>query len=196
MARDGGLHSRIVATLRVALPLAALALLSTLFLFGKAPRNGALPFGEVDVEALLREPQMTAPTFAGVTEDGADMRLTADSARTDLAGGGSAAQPVFMMTTADGITYRVAAAEARLDPAAQLLVLSGGVTLTSSAGWTVVAASVAAALDRTFAETPGAVTADGPPGRITAGRARIDRTDAGDVLVFKGGVKLIYAAPS
>ena len=60
--RDGGgAHSRVVAVLRIGLPLAALGLLSTLFLFSDRPRNGALPFGEAEVQALLAEPRMTAP---------------------------------------------------------------------------------------------------------------------------------------
>lgn len=201
MPADGGLHSRVVATLRVALPLAALALLSTLFLFSRGPRTGALPFAEAEVQALLREPRMTAPAFAGMTEDGAEVRLTADSARSAAdAGAGSAARPVLELTTAEGTAYRAEATEARLDPAGGILVLSGGVVLTSSDGWRIETAAVAAALDRTWAETTGAVTAAGPAGRIEAGRMRLTRREGGepggDVLVFKGGVKLLYAPRS
>lgn len=195
MAGDGSLHSRVVAALRVALPLAALALMATLFLFSNGPRRGDLPYAEAEIEALLREPRMTAPEFAGVTSDGTDLRLTAESARSDIERGGtaSAARPVFDATTADGTAYRAVAAEARLDPARGVLVLSGGVVLTASTGWRVETAAVAAALDRTWAETQGGVAATGPAGRVTAGRMRLTRSDRGDVLVFKDGVKLLYA---
>jgi lipopolysaccharide export system protein LptC len=197
--RDGGgAHSRIVQVLRVGLPLAALALLSTLFLFAERPGSSALPFGDAEVEALLAEPRMTAPAFAGVTEDGADLRLTAESLRLDAADGGAeAVRPVLTMTTADGVTWRAEAAEARLDKRARLMVLSGGVAIASSDGWRADAATVAAALDRTHAETMGRpVTVTGPAGRIDAGRMRVERGAAGDVLVFKDGVKLLYAPPS
>jgi lipopolysaccharide export system protein LptC len=196
--QGGGAHSRVVAVLRIGLPLAALGLLSTLFLFSDRPRNGALPFGEAEVRALLAEPRMTAPAFAGVTEDGADLRLTAESLRLDMAGGGAeAARPVLAMTTADGVTWRAEAAEARLDPQRRLLVLSGGVAIASSDGWRGEAAAIAAALDRTHAETVGGpVRVTGPAGRIDAGRMRVERGTGGDVLVFKDGVKLLYAPSS
>jgi lipopolysaccharide export system protein LptC len=184
--------------LRIGLPLAAVGLLSTLFLFSERPRNGTLPYGEAEVRALLAEPRMTAPAFAGVTDDGADLRLTAETLRIDIAGGGAeAVRPVLALTTADGVTWRAEAAEARLDQGARLVVLSGGVVIASSDGWQAEAAAVAAALDRTHAEpTGGPVTVTGPAGRIDAGRMRVERGAAGDVLVFKDGVKLLYAPPS
>ncbi|MGB3251218.1 MAG: hypothetical protein WBB13_18855, partial [Tabrizicola sp.] len=65
-------HTRLVGWLKVALPLTALAILSTLFLVARRiDPEAALPYAEVDVEDLAREPRMTAPTYAGTTEDGA-----------------------------------------------------------------------------------------------------------------------------
>jgi lipopolysaccharide export system protein LptC len=195
MAGDGSLHSRIVAALRVLLPLAALALLAALFLFGNQ-RNGIPAYDPGTVAALLRDPQMTAPTFAGVTEDGTDIRLSAERLRTDLAGGGAAIRPVLALTTPGGVRWRIEAGWARLEPAAQRVVLEGGVVISSSNGWRAETVALAAALDRSHVETAGAVSAEGPAGRITAGQMRLDRTGADEVLVFKGGVKLLYAPRS
>ena len=76
-------HSRVVGWLKVALPLAALAILSTLFLLSdRIDPEDALPYAEVDVEDLAREPRMTAPTYAGMTTDGAALTLTATEAQT------------------------------------------------------------------------------------------------------------------
>ena len=50
-------------------------------------------------------------------------------------------------------------------------------------------------LDRTELESEGEVTADGPVGRLTAGKMQLSQTgDAADsnLLVFKNGVNLIY----
>jgi lipopolysaccharide export system protein LptC len=203
MRGDGSAHSRVVAALRVLLPLSAAALLAALFLLSRSPApTPTLPFSDLDVEALLREPRMTAPEFAGVTEDGADVSLTAASARVipDGRGDPSAAEPRLLLATPDGLTYAARAAEARLDPHAQVVVLSGQVVLDSSNGYRIETEALAAALDRTFAETTGPVTAVGPQGRIEAGRMRLDRdgpaADAGYVLVFKDRVKLIYAPAS
>ena len=71
-------HTRVVGWLKVALPLMALAVLSTLFLVAdQIDPEDALPYAEVDVEDLAREPRMTMPSYAGITTDGAALSLTA-----------------------------------------------------------------------------------------------------------------------
>ena len=68
--------------MKVALPLTALAILSTLFLIArKIDPDAALPYAEVDIADRLREPRMTAPAFSGVTRDGAAITVTAAEAR-------------------------------------------------------------------------------------------------------------------
>ncbi len=195
MAGDMSRYSRVVSALRVVLPLAALGLLATLFLFSRVPTvgTGGLSFTASDSEALLREPRMTAPRYAGMTADGAEIALSADNARSDpQATGAEAARPVLTLATPDGVTYRVNAAEARLDQSVKVVVLSGGAELNASSGYAVRSDSFVAALDQTFAESGGAVTATGPQGDIAAGRMRLDLIDGAYVLVFKSGVKLIY----
>jgi lipopolysaccharide export system protein LptC len=83
-ALDG--WSRLVALLKVLLPLTALAILSTLFLISnRINPDDALPYAEVDVEARLKEPRITAPTYAGTTSDGAALEVTAAEARPSRA---------------------------------------------------------------------------------------------------------------
>ena len=73
------MRSRLIAWLRVLLPLAALAILSTLFLLGRTPDpDDALPYAEVDAEDMVRDPRMTRPEFAGVSKSGAEVTVTAD----------------------------------------------------------------------------------------------------------------------
>ena len=55
-------HTRVVGWLKLALPLAALVILSTLFLVAdRIDPEDALPYAKVDVEGLARAPRMTAP---------------------------------------------------------------------------------------------------------------------------------------
>ena len=96
------------------------------------------------------------------------------------------------LATPDGVSYRIRADEARLDQKASVVVLSGGAALDASSGYAVRTETLVAALDQTFAESAGAVTATGPQGDITAGQMRLDLIDGAYVLVFKSGVKLIY----
>ena len=70
-------RSRIVAWLRVILPLTALALLSVLFLLGRKPEpEGNIPYANVDPREVAERQLATSPTYAGVTEDGAQINIT------------------------------------------------------------------------------------------------------------------------
>lgn len=190
-------HTRVVGWLKVALPLMALAILSTLFLVARrVDPEAALPYAEVDVEDLAREPRMTAPTYAGTTEDGASVTLSADEARPAADGAPAKAAALRLdLATPDGGRTELVAAQAQMDDTAQQLVLSGGVTVTTSTGYRLETAEVAAKLDRTGLESRSPVMATGPAGKISADGMVLrqdNRTPGSYVLVFKGGVRLIY----
>ncbi|MFM7442981.1 MAG: hypothetical protein ACKO2N_03560, partial [Tabrizicola sp.] len=163
-------HTRIVGWLKVALPLTALAILSTLFLVARRiDPEDALPYAEVDVEDLAREPRMTAPTYAGTTSDGAALTLSAEEARP--AGEGAPAKAAVLrleLATPDGSRTDLVAGTAQMTPGAREVVLSGGVTVTTSSGYRLETAEVAAKLDRTGLESRAPVTATGPAGDIRA----------------------------
>ena len=189
-------HTRVVGWLKVALPLMALAILATLFLLGDRVDPGAsLPYAEVDLESRAREPRMTAPSYAGITSDGAALTLTAKEARPSAEGPAKAQDLQLALVTPDGGTTILRAATAVMDQTARQLLLSGGVTVTTGTGYTVQSAEVVAELDRSGLESRGEVTATGPVGDIRAD-GMILRQDNGTpgayVLVFKGGVRLVY----
>ena len=190
-------HTRVVSWLKVALPLAALAILSTLFLVARRiDPEAALPYAEVDVEDLAREPRMTAPTYAGTTSDGAALTLSADEARPSSDGAPAEAAALQLnLATPDGARTDLVAAEARMDPVTREVVLSGGVVVTTSSGYRLETAEVAAKLDRTGLESRAPVTATGPAGDIRADRMVLSQdaqTPGAYVLVFNGGVRLVY----
>lgn len=190
-------HTRLVGWLKVALPLTALAILSTLFLVARRiDPEAALPYAEVDVEALAREPRMTAPTYAGTTEDGAALTLSADEARPASEGvTAQAAGLRLKLATPDGAQTELVAATAVMDDASRQVLLSGGVTVTTSAGYRLETADVAAKLDRTGLESRSSVVATGPAGEIRADGmvlSQDNQTPGSYVLVFKGGVRLVY----
>lgn len=192
-------HSRLVGWLKVALPLAALALLSTLFLLAdRIDPEEAIPYAQVDVEDLARDPRITAPTFAGMTSDGAAVTVTAATARP--AGENSAAEAAGVAARLElpgGGTADMTAGEARLDGAAGVLDLSGGVRVETSSGYVVTTERLTARLDRTGVSGDRPVSAEGPAGTITSAGFAITRQEtAGDaasyLLVFSGRVRMIY----
>ena len=75
-------YSRMVAFLKVLLPLAALALLSTLFLISRGMNTEAtIPFAAHEIEERMRGQQITAPFFSGTTAQGDEIAVTASIAR-------------------------------------------------------------------------------------------------------------------
>lgn len=189
-----GLRSRVVAWLRVLLPLVALAMLSTLFLWsGRPDPESAIPYADVDGASLDGPPRITAPTWAGVTPDGARLLLSAASA-TPGGEGGQAEAMRLDWAGPGGAVARATAPHATM--AEGRITLQGGVDLVLSSGWSLEADSLDAARDRSEVTASGGVAVTAPFGHLTAGEARLhrpaDATEGGEVLDFTGGVRLIY----
>lgn len=191
------LHSRVVGWLKVALPLAALAILSTLFLLGdRIDPSAAIPYADVDVQDLARDPRIQAPTYAGTTEDGAGITLSAVEARAAAGDAPATAQGVSLrIDTPDGGRLDVAADAVTLDAAGRQALLAGGVRIVTASGYLVETAAVTVGLDRTGVRGDQLVSVTAPMGRITANSFVLTQ-DASDkaayLLVFNGAVKLVY----
>lgn len=203
-ARGGGSRTVIVAWLRVLLPLAALAILSTLFLLSRKPDpEAAIPYATVDAAARARDPRITAPAYAGVTADGATLSLKADSATPTAEGGVGAAEGLMLdWKSANGLEVDLTAPSATMDDG--LITLSGGVRMTTSTDWTLSAPQIEAATDRSRITGSGGIAATAPFGAITADsvtlRQQAETNAAADgsagapanLLDFAGSVRLIY----
>lgn len=198
MARRDNAYSRLVAWLKLLLPLAALAILSTLFLVARTiDPSRAIPNAPVDVETLARDPRIGAPDYTGVTADGTAIRVVAETAWPDLADQGRMSARIVsgVLETPGGGRYEMSALEGFIDGEAGQVRLTGDVILTAPAGYELRSETVIAALDRTRLEGTGATRASGPPGTITSNGFVMRPATVGErdyVLVFLGGVKLIY----
>ena len=198
MVRTDALHSRLVTGLRIALPLVALGLLSTLFLLSReVDPSRALPYAAVDAEDLARDPRITAPRLSSVTADGSALTVTAGTVRIAATGRETTEAEAVTATlvSADRGLQRFEAGHARLVDASGVLELSGGVSMTDTAGHSLTSRRIDIALDRTRVISPGAIAGTGPLGRIEAGAMRIE--PAGDAtglyrLRFDGGVRLVH----
>lgn len=195
--RGNGAHSRIVAWLKVGLPLAALGILSTLFLASRSiDPSDAIPYARVDIEDRIREPRMTLPSFSGVTADGASVTLNAVEARPDAGdGAGAIATGVTVaVTTPKGETTRINATTARFGATADTLDLTGGVQISTAAGMMLRTDTLTVATNRITITSGGTVNASGPLGQISAGKMMLiqDGQNGEYVLMFENGVKLVY----
>lgn len=191
MPGGGRLRTPIVRGLRVVLPLAALAILSMLFLLARNPSPDiAIPYVDPEGGDLAQRTGMTAPRFAGVTPDGA--RYTLSAARAVPDGDEGAASVVALdWRAADGTAAELRAGHAALQDGT--IHMTDDVRMTTSAGWVLTAPAIDADTDASLITAPSVVQAAGPFGTVEAGGAVLARNEAGEhVLDLNGGVRLIY----
>ncbi|MCQ0969025.1 hypothetical protein MLD63_01065 (plasmid) [Paracoccus sp. TK19116] len=186
-------RTRIVRWLRVILPLAALAILSTLFLLSRKPGSEpALPYTETEPGEVASGQRITAPEYAGVTDDGAAISLSA--ARAIPAGDTTTDAQGLRLTwrARDGLSADLAAPEAAMGEGR--VTLSGGVRMTTSSGWILTAPEFRADTAESRIEAPSAVRGKAPFGDLSAGAMTLTREGGADdhVLNFTDGVRLLY----
>lgn len=188
-------RSRLVGAAKLVLPLAALVLLSTMFLISdKADPDAALPYAEVDVEELTRQPRLTRPEYAGTLPDGSTLLVHATEAIPGEGGAIRAAAMALRMQTPEGLVADVEAGAGGVDPASGQIDLTGGVQIDTSTGYHLTTDRLIGATDRSSLAAPGTVDATAPFGQITAGSLQLVRPEGAPahVLDFTGGVRLIY----
>ena len=189
------LYSRIVTGLKILLPLGAIMLLSTMFLFARKPaQEPTIPYAEI--EDIAREPRITDPYFAGITDGGSIIAIAADEVRPDAerADGFEIFRIRAEIEATDGSRIVLDAGQGRIDPRAQSAVLDGLVRISSSSGYLMEASGLTADLRAGTLVSDGAIEANAPFGNLTAGRIMIGpgSDGAGQQMVFQDGVRLVY----
>jgi lipopolysaccharide export system protein LptC len=191
-------YSRMVRWLKVALPLTALAILSTLFFVAETlDPDAAIPYADVDVERLLREQGITKPAFGAVTEDGVAISMSADSIRpgAEQRDRLTGTELTAKLTWPDAAQIDIESPEGIVDVSGNEAILKGGAVLKSSTGYTVRSDQIIARMNEASVYSPGSISAEGPIGSLAAGRMELTRqsnADNGYLLVFKDGVRLLY----
>ena len=193
-------YSRLVAWLKIILPLLALAILSTLFLVSRTiDPSQTIPYADVDVAELARTQRIGAPSYSGMTEDGSAVSFTAESARPEggFDGQVTALKPVARIEMKNGRVVELTSDEGYVDQKTQVAGLSGNVRLQTSDGYEVTTEQALTRLDATSVETTGPVVGTSPMGDVRAGRAVLTKAaDGGFVLRFEGRVNLLYRPQS
>jgi lipopolysaccharide export system protein LptC len=189
-------NTRLVTFLKVVLPLAALGILSTLFLLSRSvDPTATLPFGEAEISDRLREERITAPYFSGTTTGGDQIIFTATSARPASGGRLAAAEELSaQITLASGGRVTLKALSGTFDPEGDLARFDGDVRIDTTTGYRLTTDVLRSAITELAIQTDGPVIGNGPLGQLEAGQLVLTsdvETDAAH-LVFKNGVKLIY----
>ncbi len=189
------MYSRLIAWLKILLPLGALILLSTIFLYSRGPDPIAtLPVLTGGADPTTSE-QVGGPFYAGTTEGGQGLTLAARQARiTDANSSNMTADDLrAVIDIENGNRIVINATVGQMEEGDRLL-LRDGVTLESTSGYTVRTDGLNSAIDRVAIESTAPVQADGPGLTLSAGKLRVEETgETADIqLLFTDGVKLIY----
>lgn len=197
-ARAGGFHTSLVTVLKIALPLLALAMLLSLFLFpGEEPFEGGIVFTEADIEALGEGLRITRPVLTGATRDDDPFRFTAETVVPDAAPPTQAEIERLAGTInfLGGQTFWIEAPVAALDLETQVMEGTERVTVTSSDGYRISADRVVLDLVAGTLEAEGSVDGAGPMGTIAAETLSIVPAEGRSgprVFSFGNGVRLVY----
>ncbi|HMQ95060.1 MAG TPA: hypothetical protein PKA33_00900 [Amaricoccus sp.] len=193
-----GLYSRVVAILKVSLPLVALGLLSALFLIQTDERlGGDLVFTKGDIAALGTGQRISDAIFSGTTRDEDRFRFTARQVVPDAAPPTRAAITTLAGTIdfTGGLSVAVQAEGGDLDIPAQRLGLSGDVRIETSDGYRMAADTVTLDLRDGTLVAGDTVETEGPMGRIDSRSLSIVPAE-GDGQArrfsFGDGVRLVY----
>ncbi|MGJ8627264.1 MAG: hypothetical protein ACSHXB_09920 [Sulfitobacter sp.] len=190
-------YSRWVSWLKVLFPLAALGLLSTLFLLSRAiDPETVIPFADKEIQDRLRDQQVTGPFFSGTTAEGDLISFSAETLKTpDGRTGSNRAEDVIVKVAAiRGTKITVVAAMSEFDIANDLAELTGNVVITTSAQYRIISDKLSSQLSVLNLKSPGPVEATSPAGRLNAGSMLITSSEEGKPaqLIFTNGVKLVY----
>ena len=195
MDTDSNFHTWFVGWVKIILPMVALALLSTLFLFARSPSDAPdVPIAQL--EDLAREQQITDPQFSSVTDDGSVIAVAAKNAKPD----GTVPNTLLVedlaidMDSADGTTLKITSGMSIINSSAQTARLNGLSRLTTSSGYTMETVGISADLRTGEIVSDGPLEVRAPFGELSAGKVQITVSSDGDgqQMLFTQGVRLLY----
>lgn len=195
MGATDNFYSLFVSWSKILLPLAGIALLSTMFMFA---RTGApeptIPFAEI--EEIARDARISDPRFAGVAEDGSTVTIAADAIRPDpiLPDAFAVTEIRADIVASDGSVILITAGMGSIDPRAQTARMTGLARLTASSGYVMETDGLLADLASGVVTSLGALEVHAPFGEMTAGGLEISLSPdgSGQRMVFNNGVRLLY----
>lgn len=197
MATQIDRYSRMVAWLKVILPLAALGLLSTLFLLSRSINpTSTIPFAETEIQERLRSQQVSGAIYSGLTDAGDQINVKASVVRPALGSKQQSEAEIVdaQIDLARGGQINLTANTAVIESDQETVVFRGNVVITNSQGYVVETEHLRSLMSRIEAETEGELNVDGPLGVIDAGKMLLQSDETGNniQMVFTNGVKLIY----
>ncbi|NOR63181.1 MAG: hypothetical protein GQ535_11905 [Rhodobacteraceae bacterium] len=195
MASARNSYSRMVAWLKILLPLIALGVLGTVFLFNSEDSfEAGFTFSRADIESLESGSFIKNPQVNGITKKGEPFYLLADEIRPM-----DSDNSLFVITNLD-VEFRfsadtwakVTSGSALMDVSAQTVWFESGGQLQTSDGNVAVVDTLHLLMASGELQGSG-IVADGPLGRVSADNFRVESNDGENrVLWFENNVRMRY----
>jgi len=189
-------YSRMVQFLKVLLPLAAILMLSAVFLLSRSIETDvSVPFSQKDIDERLAGQVVTQPNYRGTTAKGEDVHIEANRATLSEEGSIPTAAEFrgrFGLLNGGVITLDSNSGMIRPDKGTATFV--GDVVITTADGIQVTTDLLNTSLDEVRGDTPGQINGTGVIGTFSAGRMTFgaEKTDGPVHILFTDGVKLVY----
>jgi lipopolysaccharide export system protein LptC len=184
-----------VAWLKILLPLIALGVLGTVFLFnGKENFEPRFTFSRADIETLEEGSFIKKPQINGITQNGEPFHLLADEIRP------LAADSALVVITNLDLEFRfsneawakITTSSALMDVAAQTVWFESGGQLETSDGNMAEVETLHLLMISGELQGTG-IVADGPLGQVSAENFRIESNSSENrVLWFENNVRMLY----
>ncbi len=185
-------YSRVVAFLKIVLPVVAIGLMGTAVLWPYFMPERLETVEPPDERALRAggSGEITAPQYFGTDDQGRPYEITAETARR-IEGAGERydiTAPEARITLTDGTLVEARAGRGILDREAGVLLLSEGVFVQRADGTAFQSERAVVDLEGQVMTGDAPVTGQGPFGALSAGGFRVE--DEGRVVVMTGPSRL------
>jgi len=194
-------YSRAVKWAKFIMPVIAIMLLASVFIFGKedALRSGTISI-DADTINLTTDQKITNPQFSGLTNLGDSFILKAIEAmpdsptpeKIDLIG------PSLEFDALKGVGFKISSKNGSVNFIKQSAELNGNVYIDMTNGYKAISEKIQLNLKLGNLIAPGSVEASGPYGKIIAGSMELFKgfdnktSQVNGNLNFSDGVTLIY----
>ncbi len=185
-------YSQFVGFLKISLPLAALALMSTVFLFARSPsQENAIPYAEL--EEIAAEARLSGARLSGIADDGSVIEVNARHA-TPQGNILSVEAMTASIESVDGTLIEISSGGGEINNTERTARLTGLTRLDTSNGFEMETAGITANLTTGRIVSDGALEVQTPFGALTAGQLIVETPNStnGQVMLFQNGVRLVY----
>ena len=191
----GDSYSAFVVWVKTLLPIVALGMLSTIFLFsGRVDVTQSLPYAKLNIAEIVREQRITKPYFSGVSNNGTEITVSAAYASSDTQNSNilNITDLSIILISEHEKAVRITAGLGVLDAAKQKAMASKDVYLTAMPDFWLKTNNLTVDLKQGIATADTLFQSITALGTIDAGNMVVKTITSDQQIIFKNGVRLIY----